>query len=582
MIANPRARRRPGPRAAALLAAFLGILPLLAGCVSVPTSSSPQVVSSNVVEPVEQTLVPPTPGREPDLLVRDFIRSGGVPFPRHAEARQYLTPEMNERWEDVGVTVVQGVDVVSTGRSSEDAASFTVKATKVGVLADGGIFTPGGGSVSYPVVLKRIAGEWRIDQVPGGVVIEKGSLTQNYESRNLYFLSPSRDRLVPDPRWVASRGGQVSASLIALLTTGPREAYRGAVATRIPPTASLRRLERGADGTVEVDFIGIDLPDKAAMREFAAQVTWTLAAADEKGPFRILVNGEPIDDRSDGWVPAEFAPMSGAPSAELEAALIAIVGGSLVRVGATGGKALPARIPGDGRLTSAARSRDGSALAVVHDVDGGGSALEVVWNDGRSRRLTEAGRIARPTWSADGDSVWTVVDGRGIVAFTVGPDSAERIPIDDSGIRNGRDSIGEVTLSSDGVLAAVIVDGRPSIATVIADGSGYRLARAVSIAGIVGESATTIDWRGDDWVLIGTSSADRPVVESSVDGATVHTLPALGVTVPVRTVVGTSRVRYAADSRTLLQFEVGPTTDDIHWREVPGVHGARATPVGIG
>ena len=74
----------------------------------------------------------PVPGREPDLLLRDFLQASTDPTNRHRAARQFLTPAMSETWDDAAsATIVDKVDVLVAERDG-DSATYVVRASTVG------------------------------------------------------------------------------------------------------------------------------------------------------------------------------------------------------------------------------------------------------------------------------------------------------------------------------------------------------------------------------------------------------------------------------------------------------------------
>ncbi len=58
---------------------------LLAGCASVPSSSAPQAIGT-VDRPAPSNLPKPTPGMDPDVLLREFLKATADPANRHGGA----------------------------------------------------------------------------------------------------------------------------------------------------------------------------------------------------------------------------------------------------------------------------------------------------------------------------------------------------------------------------------------------------------------------------------------------------------------------------------------------------------------
>src|ERR1700730_18239842 len=74
---------------------------VLAGCAGVPTSSAPQAIGT-IERPAPTNLPKPTPGMDPDVLLREFLKATADPANRHLAARQFLTQSASNAWDDAG------------------------------------------------------------------------------------------------------------------------------------------------------------------------------------------------------------------------------------------------------------------------------------------------------------------------------------------------------------------------------------------------------------------------------------------------------------------------------------------------
>ena len=74
---------------------------VLAGCAGVPSSSAPQAIGT-VDRPAPPSLPKPTPGMDPDVLLREFLKATADPANRHLAARQFLTESASNGWDDAG------------------------------------------------------------------------------------------------------------------------------------------------------------------------------------------------------------------------------------------------------------------------------------------------------------------------------------------------------------------------------------------------------------------------------------------------------------------------------------------------
>src|ERR1041385_7505614 len=72
-----------------------------AGCAGVPSSSAPQAIGT-VDRPAPPSLPKPTPGMDPDVLLREFLKATADPANRHLAARQFLTESASRAWDDAG------------------------------------------------------------------------------------------------------------------------------------------------------------------------------------------------------------------------------------------------------------------------------------------------------------------------------------------------------------------------------------------------------------------------------------------------------------------------------------------------
>src|SRR6476646_10892608 len=85
--------------------AALMALVMLAGCTTVPDSSTPQVVQPVVVQPGDAGVGGPIPGADPRTIVQGFLTANGDTDPNHAAAKEYLTRAARGHWSDQTVTV---------------------------------------------------------------------------------------------------------------------------------------------------------------------------------------------------------------------------------------------------------------------------------------------------------------------------------------------------------------------------------------------------------------------------------------------------------------------------------------------
>ncbi|MBJ8347295.1 MtrAB system accessory lipoprotein LpqB [Antrihabitans sp. YC2-6] len=585
-------------RAGILVASLAALAVLLTACASLPDSSTPEAIGTIGQAPVESTAAPPQPGQEPDLLLRNFFEASTVPTNRHATARQYLTEDRARSWDDAASTViVEKVDLLIDSRT-EDTASYTVRATRVGQLASGSMYEPQEGAYEAKVRFEKVNGEWRIAEIPDGVMLDRPQFVKAYKNVALYFLDPTGNKVVPDLRWISAAPDQIAGQLVNLLVGGPKPALRGAVTNRLGAEVSLRSPLTKADGRstsvgvglggVRADFQGISagLSDQER-KQLAAQVIWTLASAEVPGPYVLLADDKPLDEKyPQGWTTgdvAEFNPLSD-PGADI--GLHALRDGSLVAVEDNGVTPAPGYFGVARNLRSIGLSTDGNFIAAV--VDSGRPAPEPplnlivgTYNDGSSPFAVDVGTtISRPSWAPDDGSAWAVIDESRVIRAVARTGEVSREEVDASAI-TALGKITELRLSRDGVRAALIVDGKVFIAVVVRQPDGaYVLTNPRQVALGLGEpDAISLDWASGSEVVVARSAADVPVIRVNTDGSRLDVLPIRNLSTPVTSVEASPTTEYVTDARAVFQLDNNDPPSDRYWREVPGLSGIRAIPV---
>ncbi|TXG92592.1 MtrAB system accessory protein LpqB [Rhodococcus rhodnii] len=577
---------------------LVGLAVGLTGCASLPSSSAPQAVGTIDRQVPATSIEAPVPGRAPDLLLRDFLGASTDPANRHVAARQFLTDDMSESWDDeASTTIVDKVDVLPEARSSNEA-TYTIRANKVGQLREGGLYEAEEGSYDARIRLEQADGEWRIAALPPGVVMDRALFLGSYQQRSLYFLDPTGTALVPDPRWISGGDDQLAAQLVGLLVEGPKSALEPGVRTELGDGVTLAGPITKADGRtgavgvglggVRINLQGLGGFDTESRTRLAAQLVWTLSNAEISGPYRLEADGAPLDDRQpDGWSTsdvASFDPLAGANPA---IGLHALREGSLVKVDDGGLVPLPGVFGTSGGLRSAALSVDGDLVAGVEDTgrpapEPGMSLLVGDYGTGESAKALDAGSITRPSWDLDGSSAWVAVNGTTVVRVVRERSTGNLsvVGVDTGAITALGSNISELRLSRDGVRAALIVDGDVYLATVVrGSGGGYSLTAPREIGAGLGSPALSLDWSDGETVVVSRAAPETPVVQIAVDGSRTDALPSRNLTSPVVAVDASPTTELVADARAVFQLNNNDPANDRFWREVPGLTGIRAIPV---
>ncbi|MDY6999285.1 MAG: MtrAB system accessory lipoprotein LpqB [Actinomycetota bacterium] len=580
-----------------MLAAWLATLMLvIAGCAGVPSSSSPQAIGT-VGRPAPPSLPKPTPGMDPDVLLREFLKATADPANRHLAARQFLTESASSSWDDAGsALLIDNVVFVETRKPDE--VSVTMRADILGSLSDMGVFETGEGALPDPgpIELIKTSDGWRIDELPNGVFLDWQQFQETYKRNTLYFVDPTGKTVVPDPRYVAvSEPDQLATELVSKLIAGPRPEMAKTVRNLLDEPLKLRGPVTRADGGktgvgrgyggARIDLENLSTTDPHSRQLLAAQIIWTLARAGINGPYVINADGAALDDRfADGWTTADVAATDPGAADGAAAGLHALVGGSLVFLD---GESAPqvsgsfGQIPGQ---SAASLSRSGQEVAsVVTERPGTPEMASSLWVGplgGAAAQVMDGRSLSRPSWSLD-ESIWVVVDGINVVrAVQDASGQPARIPVDSTAVATRFPGvITELQLSRDGTRAAMVIDGRVVLAGVEqTEGGGYALTYPRRLGYGLGNTAVSLCWRTGDDIVVTRTDPQNPVSYVNLDGVNSDG-PTRNLLMPVTTVVANPSTVYVADARGVLQLSGASADGDPGWIEVRPLMVAGAQPV---
>ncbi|MFE3028691.1 MtrAB system accessory lipoprotein LpqB [Nocardia tengchongensis] len=582
----------------------LGCLIGVSACASLPDSSAPQALGSLDHQPTSTALNPPVAGREPEQLLLDFLQATADPANRHQLARQFLSPAANVQWDDgAGTTVVDSQPNTLRESRTGDSATYVIRARKIGELASDGSYRASDGTLETKIDLEKIGGEWRIKDLPSGVIVEQAAFAKFYHRYSLFFPNLAGVGMVPDLRWIAARKDQLAQRLLSLLSEGPQAALAPAVHNPMGAPVALRGPVTKANGDpdnvgvggggVAVDFSGAAGLDPAARDLLATQVVLTLGGADVLGPYQINADGKPLNEKfAGGWQRADVEARSPDVIARNRTGLHAVRDGSLVAVNGSGITPAPGFFGSTHALQSVGLSPDGTLVAAVarsgRPDPEPERTLIIGTYDGQGFPVATGGTFTRPTWPADGSSAWSVVDGdrviRAVHDRANGNVSVQDVDISDLiaaaiNANSPRTPITELRISPTGARAAIIANGKVYVAVVVPQPNGkFALSSPLPLAIGLSTPAVSLDWLTDERVIVARDGTVDPVAGVLVDGSEFRPQSSQNLTPPVRVVSASPDQEYVADSRAVLELTRNPEGREDYWREVPGL-GANAVPV---
>nr|WP_231976849.1 MtrAB system accessory lipoprotein LpqB [Mycobacterium sp. E740] len=579
-----------------MLAVFCLLALVLTGCAGVPSSSSPQAIGT-VDRPAPPSLPKPTPGMDPDVLLREFLKATADPANRHLAARQFLTESASSTWDDAGSALLID-NVVFVETRGPERVSVNMRADILGSLSDMGVFETGEGALPDPgpIDLVKTPGGWRIDKLPNGVFLDWQQFQSTYKRNTLYFVDPTGGTVVPDPRYVAvSDPDQLATELVSKLIAGPRPEMAKTVRNLLEPPLKLRGPVTRADGGkmgvgrgyggARIDLDNLSTTDPHSRQLLAAQLIWTLSRAGVNGPYVINADGAALDDRfADGWQTSDVAATDPGAASGVAAGLHALVGGSLV---ALDGQRAPRVAGAFGQMqnqAAAAVSRTGQEVASIVSLRAGApDAASSMWVGalgGNASQVLDARSLSRPSWALD-NAVWVVIDGNNVVrVIQDASGQPARIPVDSTSVSSRFPGvITELQLSRDGTRAALVIEGQVILAGVEqTPGGGYALTYPRRLGFGLRNTVVSLAWRTGDDIVVSRTDPQHPVSYVNLDGVNSDG-PSRNLMMPVTTVAANPSTVYVADARGVVQLSGSVPEDDPAWAEVRPLMVAGAQPV---
>ena len=183
------------------LAALLSLLcvVVLAACSGIPRSSG--VNQGSAVVPVENDAIEflpagPIQNGSIEQILRGFIEASSSPVSDYAIARQFLTPDFASAWDaTTAVNVDSGLRNVSQTGENTGRLVFALTA-QVGAQGNYAEINPAV-PTTFEYTFQQVDGQWRISAAPNGVVIDRFTFDQVYQSHPLYFFDSTNTMLVP-------------------------------------------------------------------------------------------------------------------------------------------------------------------------------------------------------------------------------------------------------------------------------------------------------------------------------------------------------------------------------------------------
>ena len=287
---------------ARLLTAAIASVAVLAGCATVPTQgpirSGSQAGLAPVAAGVNVQANPPRPNMTPLVLVNAYLEAmwDSANF---NQARMYMTPDAAAAWKPESKLSVYDQSSVTVVSLLPDG-SVRLRAPLIGTIDNRGSWTPArqGAMVDVRFQLAEVDGQKRVSNAPDGAYLGSNQFDARLVARSLYFLTPDRATLVPDPVFLPINlpPGQIATQLVQELLKGPTSRFGNGVVSAAPPGTQVN-----VSVPVELSTATVALSDAAQVlganerKQLAAQIVWTLRTISPR--VRITVGGAPFIDQ---------------------------------------------------------------------------------------------------------------------------------------------------------------------------------------------------------------------------------------------------------------------------------------------
>lgn len=540
---------------------ILLVLPvlLIGACVQVPSSGPVQAggaVEGSVDTEFDILAFGPAEGASQEEILAGFFAATAAAQNNYRIARQYLADDVEQEWNPYANTLVR-----SREGSVERVDDVTLRYT-VPVIAevDGlGRYTPAGEGPQElePFRFVEESGEWRIAELPDGVLISQQSFPSAFSQHSVYYYDAAFQNLVPDLRWFPSRS-DVASRVVRAMLEPPTSWLETALVSAAPEGTSLAASVTVVQAIAQVDLTGEVLAiDDNQRRALRRQLEASLRGVSGVAGVQVTVDQNPVQI-TDGPlaldVPPQvdarlllrteegfgFAAASGVEPIGALSARVIELGASAVTLGPSGtlaaaltadgvwavrtGDAPPALL--DARAGLIAPSVDGYTFVWSATADGAGGIRATELNGtihAVEAPLSAGDRVVSIDVSRDDARVLLLLDGstgpRLVVAAVIrDPESdvpvrlgqfeelpiVDGTPIDAAWVDEVR--VAALVADDEGVLAQLIEVGgrtrslgRPAAAVQLVGGNAGTLGlRALTADGIV------LEPRGSGWQSTGT------------------------------------------------------------------------------
>ncbi|MFE3017253.1 LpqB family beta-propeller domain-containing protein [Streptomyces sp. NPDC059256] len=512
---------------------------LLAGCASMPESGDVRAVkaSPRADSQVRVDAVPPRPGATPSEIVAGFLEAMTSDDANFATARTYLSAEMAKEWRPEAGTVVlasapnpgdaikgrhenPGVDYPLLGQqiATVDAQHAYQAITPTDYRATIHLSTQNGPE----------GPEWRIDNLPPGLVLGASDFQRNYLPVNKYYFAAGRNNRVADPIFIRQRMDPVTlmdpvTQSVKALLDGPTNWLKPVVESFFPAGTTLKE---GVKSLTIDDRNALKVPlnkkassvGRPECNKMAAQILFTLKDLSSTRIGQVELqrsDGTQLcvldSGQQDGYAPEHSAAREGNQYFVDQKGRLALLPHGAKETsdpvpGALGTGQLPLGPIAVARdeTIAAAVAQDGRQLFVAPITSTEAPATTLVQSKGKSRD----NRLSAPSWDGRGD-LW-VADrdpAQPRLLMSVGG-AAAPLPVNIAPELDGA-RIESLKVSVDGTRIALLLGehGKTTLKIGRVERKGPKTAPVVTVADLRPaapqmETVTSVSWAGASRLVV--------------------------------------------------------------------------------
>ncbi|MEU9114188.1 LpqB family beta-propeller domain-containing protein [Streptomyces sp. NPDC048483] len=472
--------------------ALLGcVAVLLAGCASMPDSGDVKGVDQSPRADGDSQVrvygVPPQDGAQPTNIVRSFLDATTSDEADFRTARQYLAKSARN-WQPFRVTDVlqerpKPEPQVQPNRENGKGYTVTLSGSQVAKVDANHAYTPEEKQYRQTIHLIKEDGQWRIDQLPDGLVLGQSDFQRIYRSVNKYYFASyksessgpkaSRNVLVADPVYLRQRIEPITASVEALLS-GPTDWLSQVTSSEFPSGTRLATRDLSLDDS---NALRVKLSkhatstDNSQCKRMAAQLFFTVQDMTRASKISQVdledADGNSLCALNQEQAERDFSPTRNAGHSAQEYFIDA--DHKVVAMSDSATEPTPVRGPfgtgktplrsvaiSRGETTAAAVSGDGRSLYVAGLEDGIQRGAPLLTSEGSVKDPDEG--LTAPSW--DGlDDLW-IADrdshGSRLLRMREGQGDPEEVAVPGLGKRR----IKAIRVAADGIRIAMLVEDK--------------------------------------------------------------------------------------------------------------------------